>query len=204
MYTCTHKHTPTLCEAALNQDGLGLGVRHKLAHNLQGPWTPQSSHQFRWWLVFLLQHHLDEALQVLCHGLHLRHCHHRLQPTPSPITWRKSYFVRVMVVHLSASLLMNLLLNCTSLLVSHVTSSAKLKHLFSLSVLQILIHSIYLSIYQTVIPLKGMDKTRHARVHFDITRSSFCAPCPFLGEYTEEGLPRPLIPSLYEPKRIWL
>ena len=57
-------------------------------------------------------------------------------------------------------------------------------------------HLIYLSIYPAVIHLKGVAKTRHARVHGDSTLPSPSMPCLLVGEHTEEGLPRPLAPSL--------
>ena len=48
-------------------------------------------------------------------------------------------------------------------------------------------------------PPKGVVKTRHARVYRDITLPSTSAPCLFVGEYTEEGLPKSLPPSLLSP-----
>ena len=49
--------------------------------------------------------------------------------------------------------------------------------------------------YNMLLSLKGM----HVRVRGDISLPSPSAPCLFVGEYTEEGLARPLTPSLLSP-----
>ena len=42
-------------------------------------------------------------------------------------------------------------------------------------------------------------KTWHPRIRRNITLLSPSAPCLFVGAYTEEGLPKPLAPSLWLP-----
>ena len=46
--------------------------------------------------------------------------------------------------------------------------------------------------HEAVILLYGVAKTGHVRVHGDITLLFPSVPCPFVGEHTKEGLPRPL------------
>ena len=58
---------------------------------------------------------------------------------------------------------------------------------------------LYLSIYQAVIPIKGVAKTKNARVRGDITLSSPSVFYLFVGECTEEELPKPLTQLLLLP-----
>ena len=66
-------------------------------------------------------------------------------------------------------------------------------------IILIIVVVIYLSIYRAVIPLKWVSKTRHTRVRGDITLPFLSVFCLFVGQYTEQRLPRPLALLLLSP-----